>query len=159
MKKSLLVLLAVLTVSQFASATSVRNARLMFREAPIMSPIPAAQLTSVVVYGDGEVVRYVCEGNKPRECDKQTLGHYTAYQIDRIDRLIERARHGRMIHIAASAMCFVAPSTEDEFTADNGQVLLKRGHFCTSFKINTSLAAKRLVTILENLRDGKFVTE
>ncbi|MBI4404216.1 MAG: hypothetical protein HY537_08650 [Deltaproteobacteria bacterium] len=159
MKKLMFVLLAGLIVSQFASATSIRNVRLMYREVPVVSPIPAQQLTSVVVYGDGDVMKFVCDSFTPRECDTQILGRFTAHQIDRIDRLIDRARHGKLVRIGGVAMCLVAPSTEDQYTADNGQVFLKQGHMCTLFTENSSLAAKRLVRILANLRDGNLFVE
>jgi hypothetical protein len=155
MIRSFFVALAILALSPVAHATSIRDVRLLYKQVPAVSPIGANTLVSIVIYGDGEAVRFDCDAHTPRACSTRTLKKYTAHQIDALDHLIDEARHGKVTRAPSTARCIVAPSTTDEYTADNGSVLLYKGHICTSAVLNRSPAAAKLIQVLRNLRGDR----
>lgn len=127
--------------TEIASARSLApDVRLQLREVPVAHG-SIRPLTSVTVYSHGEVVK-----------NGKTIAKLDAYSMDRVNRLVNRAREGVIVRSPITARCVRAPDTTDRLTADNGTVLLKKGHICLSVFENNTTAAKKLVAFLERLR-------
>lgn len=142
MKKHLLFAVAFFLGTEIATARSLApDVRLQLREIPVSGQLLRPVLANVAVYSHGEVVR-----------NGKTIAKLDAYTMDRVNRLIERAREGVIVRSPITARCFVAPDRTARLTADNGTVLLKKGHICLSVFENNTRAGKRLAVFLEKLR-------
>lgn len=151
MKRFFLVVSGVLFASQMALATSLRpNVRLEYARIP--NSVAGAATQRIVVYKDGTVLQQACEALLPRPCPLTLVTKLNAYQMDRIERLIDRAEGGdekKLFH----PLCITPSMFRHVYTADNGQVPLRRGSTCSGYTINVRPEAAKLVKILDDLKE------
>lgn len=146
MKNAFLAILSILFVGQVASAKDVR---LEHKNLPARG-VAGGKTTTVTVFNDGVVLRQVTQA-VPVVRPATVITRLSAYQMDRIERLIDRAEGGATAVVPTGARCIVAPMDTNLYTADNGQVFLKSGHFCTGYRENVRPAAKQLINQLDQL--------
>ncbi len=152
MKKVFLGLVALLTVGSNAHATSLMaNVRLQFQNLPKRNLV-GATTTTISVYSDGQVVESRTAA-LPRPLPARLITRLNAYQMDRIERLIDRARFGRIVTDRPQVLCMALSMFDDRYTADNGRIFLQKSAMCEVTTYNQSLAARQLVQTLNNLRN------
>lgn len=150
MRKFVFSALALLSLTQVASATSIRSVLLNSREVATDPGNVGMPLKSLIVYADGEVVQMECKNKLRIACQVKRIAQLDAYQVDDLSHLVEKARGGKIVRVPSNAKCFVMPFKTRLTDADNGSVFLKSGDICTGFKVNTSSAAKKLVHYMES---------
>lgn len=149
MKKNVLILLGILSTVSSASTPMLRSFRLQYGN---IATTPGGSSTFIRVHHNGDVTKHITRPNHFRVNPEELVTKLDAHQMDRIERLIDSARTGGIVSLPPTAYCFIPPLTEDEFVADNGKIILRKGHICTGFKVNNAKAAGQLVVILESLR-------
>lgn len=156
MKRFLFVVTGLLLASQVASARSpmLRDIRLELDKVPAHG-LAGAAVQRLMVLSNGTVLEQACGALTRIPCRPQVVTVLSAHQMDRIDRLIERARHGRVVRVPSAVRCFVAPTHTFNYTADNGRVALKSGHMCLGWMDNVRPAADQLVAILNRLQNDR----
>lgn len=152
MKKSLFGLLSLLVLGSSAHAALPRNnVRLQYVQSPNRI-VFGGTTTLLSVLANGRVIESY-QSALPRPLPVREVARLDAYQMDRIDRLINQARRGRIVTTNSQIRCLAISQFKDTFTADNGRVFLKKGAMCENYTYNTSRAAQQLVTLLQNLKN------
>lgn len=155
--KKVLGFVVVLALGQSAMATSLRDVRLHLEVGPAMTDLSRTKMSeNILVYGDGEVVGRTCKFVGLRHgiphCSSKTIAELSSYEMDRIQRLIDRASRGEIIEPDFGApRCLAMPIETRRYTADNASVLLESGTYpCGGITYNESRSAQRLVEMLRN---------
>jgi hypothetical protein len=147
--KKLLGFVALVLVSQMSFATSMVNNRLVFQDVP-KPGVMGGQTRVLTVDASGTVI-YRTSQAIPGGAKSRVVANLTAFQMDRIERLIERAKKGAIVNELYRVACFAPSMNTINYSAANGFVFLKSGTICDGITINNSFAAKRLVNIIDRL--------
>lgn len=152
MKTLLGVLLTVVSFNS-AMATSIMGTLLHYdRTAKVLNANPNHSLD---VYVNGQVVHRVASPQLPNGGGYKVVGRLSAHQVDRIERLIRRARPVKPGFEASRAFCFAPSMFTDTYNADNYSLPLRKGAMCDGgFQINDKPAAKKLVAVLNALENA-----
>lgn len=150
MKKMFFSLVGLLVLGQTANATSLHpetfvNTRLELVVSPIGHGVPPTKPISVVVSvsSNGQVTF------RDRFLSPVTIKRLSAYEMDRIERLIEAAKDGVIQH--NQEFCLAIPTHSFRYSADQGRIFLKSGSSpCGGSIVNDTEAAKTLVRMLDN---------
>lgn len=150
MKKFLFALVALVFVGQANADVLRRDVRLQVKVAPYGN-LAGGITKTLKVFRNGEVSLTQCQAVHPRPCRTRRVELLNAYQMDRIERLVEAARFGRIMTYRGP-VCMALPTQMLNYSADNGRVFLKSGaRPCGSPTFNASKAGEELVRLLDRL--------
>lgn len=159
--------------SSMAFGTSIRPVALESVDMPLFLNRFDSTAKIIRVARDGEVFGGTCgvrvvfgrprpDGVTPphpvqidySDCDWTTVTYLSRHEIRQMDRRIALARLGAIQYPNPGGVhCLAVPSRSLHMTAGNGSVLLKSGTYpCGAQTTNTSLAARKLVEQLQELR-------
>jgi hypothetical protein len=146
-KRIFLVLAAFCLVAQ-TQAETPSNIRLKL----VISGPPGGPTKTLSVGYDGVVTLDSCQAIYPTPCQPtRVIDYLNNFELNRIDRLIERAAHGTVVQVTG-IHCMTMPIHYYTYSANNDRVFLRsQGVPCGLPKYNTSLAAEKLVKILDAL--------
>ncbi len=145
--KALLLTLGILLASVNANAKT-NDIRLNYSQ---VATSPTGATVSIYVLADGAVERSSFIRASKMLPTVEKVAQLGEEEMENINSLIEEARDARIFTLPQHAMCFVAPFSIPEASADNGKVFLSSGGACTVKKVNSSEAGRELTLFIQNL--------
>lgn len=159
MNKFILSALALLFAGSAANATLTPSRQDIRLQKSVRSMAMGGVNPTTEVRRNGVVITRSCQAIYPTPCKVVRVQHLSAGQMDRIENLIDRARHGKKVAVQG-IHCMAMPSEHQDFYADNGRVFLRaEAHPCGLPVYNNTRAAAKLVAILNDLHDRAFASD
>lgn len=159
MYRFILASLSILFVGSVVNASTISANKDVRLHLQVRSLAVGGPGSSTSVFRNGKVVTQTCRMVFPKPCTVAKVQHLSARQMDRVERLIDRARFGKIVK-TQGIHCMAMPSESFHFSADNNQVFLREAaRPCGLPTNNTSPAASKLVTLLDNLHNNAFLSD